>query len=164
MTKDTVVAFRTPDGFPADPLTDLLRQGARDLIAQAVEAELATFLDAHATETDAIGHRRLVRHGHLPEREIQTGIGAVPVKVSRVRDRAPEGAPLRFTSTILPPYLRRAKSIEELLPWLYLKGEEDQKTIRGIVFPTQGPATFPRPWRPCWGRMRPGCRQPPSPG
>ena len=64
----------------------------------------------------------LVRHGHLPEREVQTGIGAVPVKVPRVRDRAPEGAPLRFTSTILPPYLRRAKSIEELLPWLYLKG------------------------------------------
>ena len=86
MTKDTVVAFRAPTGFSPDPLTDLLRQGARDLIAQAVEAELATFLDAHATETDAIGHRRLVRHGHLPEREIQTGIGAVPVKVPRVRE------------------------------------------------------------------------------
>ena len=86
MTKDTVVAFRTPDGFSPDPLTDLLRQGARDLIAQAVEAELATFLDAHATETDAISHRRLVRHGHLPERDVQTGIGAVPVKVPRVRE------------------------------------------------------------------------------
>ena len=86
MTKDTVVAFRAPTGFSPDPLTDLLRQGARDLIAQAVEAELATFLDAHATKADAIGHRRLVRHGHLPEREIQTGIGAVPVKVPRVRE------------------------------------------------------------------------------
>ena len=86
MTKDTVVAFRAPTGFSPDPLTDVLRQGARDLIAQAVEAELATFLDAHATEADAIGHRRLVRHGHLPEREIQTGIGAVPVKVPRVRE------------------------------------------------------------------------------
>ena len=80
------------------------------------------FLTAHANQTDAAGRRRLVRHGHLPEREVQTGIGAVPVRVPRVRDRAPEGTPLRFTSTILPPYLRRAKSIEELLPWLYLKG------------------------------------------
>lgn len=122
MTKDTVVAFRAPEGFSPDPLTDLLRQGARELIAQAVEAELNAFLAAHADQTDGAGRRRLVRHGHLPEREVQTGIGAVPVKVPRVRDRAPEGAPLRFTSTILPPYLRRAKSIEELLPWLYLKG------------------------------------------
>ena len=77
---------------------------------------------------------------------------------------APEGAPLRFTSAILPPYLRRAKSIEELLPWLYLKGEEDQKTIRGIVFPTQAPAIFPRRWRPCWDRMHRDCRPAPSPG
>lgn len=79
------------------------------------------FLAAHGDQTDAAGRRRLVRHGHLPEREVQTGIGAVASKVSRVRNRAPDGAPLRFTSTILPPYLRRAKSTEELLP-LYLKG------------------------------------------
>ncbi|MFN3646129.1 MAG: transposase, partial [Gemmobacter sp.] len=91
MTKDTVVAFRAPEGFSLDPLTDLLRQGARELIAQAVEAELNAFLTAHADQTDAAGRRRLVRHGHLPEREVQTGIGAVPVKVPRVRDRAPEG-------------------------------------------------------------------------
>ena len=117
-----LVAFRAPDGFSPDPLTDLLRQGARNLIAQAVEAELKTFLAAHADQIGACGRRRLVRHGHLPEREVQTGIGAVPVKVPRVRDRAAEGAPLRFTSTILPPYLRRAKSIEDLLPWFYLKG------------------------------------------
>ena len=77
MTKDTVVAFRTPDGFSPDPLTDLLRQGARELIAQAVEAELNTFLAAHVDQTDAAGRGRLVRHGHLPEREVQTGIGAV---------------------------------------------------------------------------------------
>ena len=81
-----------------------------------------TFLAAHADQTDAAGRRRLVRPGHLPEREVQTGIGAVPVKVTHVRDRASDGTPLRFTSTILPPYLLRAKSIEELLPWLYLKG------------------------------------------
>ncbi len=74
------------------------------MIAQAVEAELNGFLAAHADQTDGTGRKRLVRHGHLPEREVQTGIGAVPVKVPRVRDRAPEGVPLRFTSTILPPY------------------------------------------------------------
>ena len=74
------------DGFSPDPLTDLLRQGARDLIAQAVEAELNGFLTTHADQTDGAGRRRLVRHGHLPEREVQTGIGAVPVKVPRVRE------------------------------------------------------------------------------
>ena len=122
MTKDTVGAFRAPDGFSPDPLTDLLRQGARDLIAEAVEAGLNAFLAAHADQTDAAGRRRLVRHGHLPEREVQTGIGAVSVQVPRVRDRAPEGGRLKFTSTLLPPFLRRAKSIEDLLPRLYLKG------------------------------------------
>ena len=75
MTKDTVVAFRAPEGFSPDPLTDLLRQGARDLIAQAVEAELNAFLTVHADQTDAASRRRLVRHGHLPEREVQTGLG-----------------------------------------------------------------------------------------
>ena len=74
------------DGFSPDPLTDLLRKGARDLIAQAVEAELNVFLTTHADQTDGAGRRRLVRHGHLPEREVQTGIGAVPVKVPRVRE------------------------------------------------------------------------------
>ena len=122
MTKDTVVAFRTPDGFSPDPLTDLLRQGTRDLIAQAVEAELIAFSAARTDQTDGAGRHRLVRHEHLPEREVQTGIGPVPVKVPRVRDRAPDRTPLRFTSKILPPYLRRAKSIEDMLPWLYLKG------------------------------------------
>ena len=85
MTADRVAALRAPDGFSPDPLTDLRRRGARELIAQAVAVELATFLDAHA-ETAAVGHRRLVRHGHLPGREVQTGIGAVPVKVPRVRE------------------------------------------------------------------------------
>ena len=100
MTKDSVVAFRAPDGFSPDPLTDLLRQGARDLIAQAVEAELVAFLDAHAAETD--GHGRRVRHGQLPGRDIQTGTRAVPVKVSRLRDCACEkrlGSPSPITPT-----------------------------------------------------------------
>ena len=113
-----------PGSFEDDPLTEVLRLGARRLLGQAVEAEVAGFVEAYAHLTDSAGRRRIVRHGHLPEREIQTGIGPVAVRCPRVRDRgAGETGPrLRFTSRILPPYLRRAKSIEELLPWLYLKG------------------------------------------
>ena len=88
MTMDKVVAFHAPEGFSSDPLTDLLRNGARELIAQAVEAELNAFLAAQADRTDTAGRQRLVRHCHLPKRVVQTGIGAVPVKVPRVRDQA----------------------------------------------------------------------------
>ncbi len=124
MKEDTVVALRQPGSFSDDPLTDVLRAGARRLLAQAIEAEVEGHIVAHADLTDASGRRRIVRHGYLPERDIQTGIGAVRVKAPRVRDRDP-GAPggrIRFSSSILPRYLRRTKSIEELLPWLYLKG------------------------------------------
>ena len=101
-----------------------LRAGARELLAQAVEAEVAEFLEGHATLVDGRGRRRIVRNGHLPERLIQTGIGPVDVRQPRVRDRrAGEGAgAIRFTSAILPRYLRRTKSLEDLLPWLYLRG------------------------------------------
>jgi len=100
----------------------------------------------------------------LPEREMMTGIGLVPVRVPRVRDRGhnDDGSKIRFRSALVPPYLRKAKSVEELLPRLYLKGEEDQKTIRGIVFPTQGRVTSARRWRRFWGRMPRGCRPRPS--
>ncbi len=124
MKDDTVVALRQPGSFSDDPLTDVLRAGARQLLAQAIEAEVEGHIAAHADLTDAEGRRRVVRHGYLPEREIQTGIGAVRVKAPRVRDRDPEapGGRIDFTSSILPRYLRRSKSMEELLPWLYLKG------------------------------------------
>jgi putative transposase len=124
MKEDTVIALRQPGSFSNDPLTDILRSGARQLLAQAIEAEVAAHISAHADLTDDGGRRRIVRHGHSPEREIQTGIGAVRVQTPRVRDRDPEapGGRIRFTSSILPPYLRRAKSVEALLPWLYLKG------------------------------------------
>ena len=122
MTRDTITRLTDPQGFSPDPLTDILRSGAQRLIEQAVEAELSVLLDAYASERTQDGRARLVRHGYLPEREVMTGIGAVPVKVPRVRDRGGEPEKVRFTSTILPPYLRKAKSIEELLPWLYLKG------------------------------------------
>ena len=111
-----------PSGFSVDLLTDILRAGARDLIQQAVEAELSALLATHAQDLTADGRARLVRHGHLPERDVVTGIGPVPVKVPRVRDRGDSAEKIRFTSAILPPYLRKAKSVEELLPWLYLKG------------------------------------------
>lgn len=122
MTKTTITQLPDPSGFSPDPLTDILRSGARRLIEQAVEAELTVLLAAHTDERTADGRARLVRHGHLPEREVMTGIGPVPVKVPRVRDRGDGDEKIRFTSGILPPYLRKAKSIEELLPWLYLKG------------------------------------------
>ena len=124
MKDDTLIGFADPVGFSRDPLTAVLRQGARDLLAQAVEAEVAEFLREYTALTDDAGRQRLVRHGHLPEREVLTGIGSVPVKVPRVRDRGTSSdiAKIRFTSSLLPPYLRKAKSVEALLPWLYLKG------------------------------------------
>lgn len=122
MTKDTITALRDPNGFSTDPLTDLIRSGARQLIQQALEAELTALLAQFSDETTPAGHARLVRHGHLPEREVMTGVGPVAVKVPRVRDRGEQAEKVRFTSSILPPYLRKAKSVEELLPWLYLKG------------------------------------------
>ncbi len=124
MKEDTVVELRQPEAFSEDPLTEVLRLGARRLLAQAVEMEVTVFVEGHADLRDQAGRQRVVRHGYLPEREIQTGIGSVAVRCPRVRDRGTGkvGTRIRFASSILPPYLRRAKSIEELLPWLYLKG------------------------------------------
>jgi transposase-like protein len=122
MTKTTITPLPDPSGFSPDPLTDILRSGARRLIEQAVEMELAALLATHADDKTEDGRARIVRHGYLPEREVMTGIGPVFVKVPRVRDRGEAVEKIRFTSSILPPYLRKAKSVEELLPWLYLKG------------------------------------------
>lgn len=103
-----------------DPLHDLLRNGAQLLIASAVEAELAVMLAQFSDRKLDDGRQAIVRNGFLPERLIQTGIGDVSVKVPKVRDRSGNG--IRFNSALLPPYLKRAKSVEELLPWLYLRG------------------------------------------
>ena len=122
MTETNVFQLSQPGTF-ADPLTEVLRNGARALLTQAVEAEVAAFLGCHADKLTDDGRRRLVRHGHLPEREIMTGIGAVAVRCPRVRDRAADGGErIRFSSAILPPYARRSKSLEVLIPILYLKG------------------------------------------
>ncbi len=120
MSKDTIIQFKTPEAERTDPLTDLLRTGAQQLIANAVEAELLELLGQYADSKDEQGRQMIVRNGYLPAREIQTGIGAVKVKVPKVRDRS--GSGICFHSNLLPPYLRRTKSMEELLPWLYLKG------------------------------------------
>lgn len=121
MREDSVVEYRNPGiALPvADPLTEVLRNGARELLQQAVEAEVATFVERHRQLKDEQTRQRIVRNGYLPERTIQTGIGSVAVKAPRVRDRSGE---IKFSSSILPAYLRRTRSIEELLPWLYLKG------------------------------------------
>jgi transposase-like protein len=121
---DTVIKLIQPGTFN-DQLTDVLRNGARALLAQAVEAEVADFLGTHAELKTADGHRRVVRHGHLPEREVMTGIGPVAVRQPRVRDReagADDPERIHFTPAILPPYARRSKSLEMLIPILYLKG------------------------------------------
>jgi putative transposase len=122
VTEANVFQLSQPGSF-ADPLTEVLRQGARTLLAQAVEAEVAAVLASHADRLTEDGRQRLVRHGHLPEREIMTGIGPVTVRCPRVRDRVGDGSErIRFSSAILPPYARRSKSLEVLIPILYLKG------------------------------------------
>src|SRR4051794_37059923 len=105
-----------------DVLTEILRGGARPILAQAVEAEVAAWIDAHDHLVDDRGRRQVVRNGHLPERTIQTGLGDIEVKQPRVHDRRAPGEREKFTPAVLPPYLRRTRSLEELIPWLYLKG------------------------------------------
>jgi putative transposase len=122
VTETNVFPLHQPGAF-ADPLTDVLRNGARALLAQAVEAEVASLLGSHADQLTEDGRQRLVRHGHLPEREVMTGIGPITVRCPRVRDRVGTGDQrIRFTSAILPPYARRSKSLEVAIPILYLKG------------------------------------------
>ena len=127
-----------PANLPApsrDILTEILHEGAQRLLAQAIDAEVSDWIDRHAEVLDDDGHRQVVRNGHHPTRTILTGVGSVEVTQPRVHDRriagvdedgqAIDGAgqPLaRFRSSILPPYLRKTKAIEELIPWLYLKG------------------------------------------
>jgi transposase-like protein len=103
-----------------DALTELLREGAQRLLRQAVQAELEGFLAAHADRRDEDGRAGVVRNGHLPEREVLTGIGAVAVRVPKVRSRTEES--VVFRSSLVPPYVRKAKSVEAALPWLYLRG------------------------------------------
>jgi len=124
MHESTTDAVQFPGPSGRDVLTEILREGATRLLGWAVEAEVAAYIEQHVGACDALGHRMVVRNGHLPEREILTGLGPVPVRQPRVNDKRIDegGRRVRFTSEILPPYLRKTRSIEELIPWLYLKG------------------------------------------
>jgi len=119
-TTTSSVAFQSTSA--EDVMTAILREGARQMLATAIDAEVADWIDRHAHLKDQQGRRQVTRNGHLPERTITTGIGEVPVRQPRVRDRRLDGERVKFTSKILPPYLRKTKSIEDLIPWLYLKG------------------------------------------
>ncbi|MGH8110752.1 MAG: IS256 family transposase [Rhodanobacteraceae bacterium] len=118
MANDSVVSFHQPEAFH-DALTALLREKAQGLLRQAIEEEFATFLEGQA-ERDGRGRREVVRNGHLPERKILTGLGPVAVQVPKARDRAARGRV--FRSSLVPRYVRKAASVEALLPWLYLYG------------------------------------------
>ena len=119
MKKNNVLEFAGRDTI-YDPLTALLRSGAQQLITQAVDAELQELLSQHSYRRTEAGNAIVVRNGHLPERELQTGLGPVTVKIPKVRSRT--GEPVTFRSALVPPYVRKTRSLEAALPWLYLKG------------------------------------------
>ena len=122
MTEDNLINLLTTTESTEfhDALSELIRQGARQIIAQAVEAELHEFLDQYRPLQDEHGRQAVVRNGYLPERTITTGVGDVGIQVPKVRDRTRQG--IKFNSLLLPPYLKRTSSVEEVLPWLYLRG------------------------------------------
>jgi len=118
----TTLGFRATT--TRDALTEVVRLGAQRMLTAALEAEVETYIEEHKHVLDAKGRRLVERNGHLPGRQITTGIGPLDVRQPRIDDRRVDenGERLRFTSSILPPYLRRTKSIDDLIPWLYLKG------------------------------------------
>ena len=117
MKENNVVELFSREGI-SDAVTNLLRTGAQQLIHQAIEAELKNFLESQASRVTPDGRTGVVRNGYSPERELQTGIGPVKVKVPKVRSR--DGEPVTFQSALVPPYVRKTKSLEAALPWLYL--------------------------------------------
>src|SRR5450830_488610 len=147
----SVVRLRLPDEID-DPLTNILRNGARRLLTQAVEMEAEAFLATMKDLRLPDGRGRVVRHGHGPERTIQTGIGPVEVSSVKIRDRGAtiEGERIRFTSAILPKWARRTKSLDALLPALYLRGisaadfQEVLAALLGKDAPNLSPAVIAR--------------------
>ena len=135
MSKDTAGKPAGQDTI-TDPLTQLLRTWAEQLIYQAVEAELLELLNTHRERRTADGRAGVVRNGHLPARELQAGVGPVKVEIPKVRARA--GEPVTFRAALVPPYVRKTRSLEAALPWLYLKGVstgEMEETLRVLVGP-----------------------------
>ncbi len=119
MNTSNIVDLGSRDGI-SDGLTDFLRTGEQQLIATAVEAELESFLAQYGSARTKTGHAAVVRNGHHPDRPVQTGIGPVSVRIPKVRSKT--GAPVTFRSALVPPYVRKTKSLELALPWQYLKG------------------------------------------
>lgn len=129
---------KTPSKEPVsrDTLTELLRTGARQLLAHALEAERAELLAQYADQQDEQGRAMVVGRGHHPEREIQTGLGPVSVQVPKERSR--QGPPVTFHSALVPPYVRKSATLEAAIPWLYLKGistGEMQTALEALVGP-----------------------------
>jgi transposase-like protein len=146
MTDSNVITLNKPE--QNDPLQEVLREGARKMLAAAIEAEIAIFIEQHsALQTDE-GKAAVVRNGYLPQRPIQTGLGDIEVKVPKVRDRS--GSGIKFNSSLVPPYLKRTQNIEEFLPWLYLRGistgdfSETLKHLLGPEAPGLSAATISR--------------------
>ena len=130
MANHKVSSLKSPE---IDPLNDVLKQGAQALLAKAIEAEVAELLAQYET-LQVDGKPAVVRNGHLPARTIQTGLGDIQVQVPKVRDRSGNG--VKFNSTLVPPYLKRTKAVEEFIPWLYLKGistGEMQPTLEALL-------------------------------
>ena len=122
MRESTKQVVSLPVATSQDILTNILRGGAQRMLAQAIDAEIAEWIETHRDVCDEAGHRQVVRNGRLPKRTILSGVGAIEVEQPRVLDRRPKDEAEFFSSKILPPYLRKTKSLEDLIPWLYLKG------------------------------------------
>jgi hypothetical protein len=155
---DTTTPLQIPEASTNDVLTEILRDGAREMLGKAIEAEVTDYIAAHAHERDADGRRLVVRNGHASERELQTGLGAIPVKQPRVNDKRvdDDGNRIRFTSHILPPYLRKTKSIEA-------SGSRfGRLQSHGSTCVGSAPEISTRPWPRCSDPKRPGCQRPQS--
>lgn len=114
MSDNKIIPFKDPAEKAEDALTVLLREGARDLLGKAIEAEIQSFLSEYENNKDDKGRRKIVRNGYLPSRTIQSGLGDIEITIPRTRDRG--GSGVHFTSSLIPPYLKRTQSMEELLP------------------------------------------------
>jgi transposase-like protein len=146
MTNSNVITLNKPE--QNDPLQELLKEGARKMLASAIEVEVGAFIQQHSPLITEDGKAAVVRNGYLPKRPIQTGLGDLEVQVPKVRDRS--GTGIKFNSGLVPPYLKRTKTIEEFLPWLYLRGistgdfSETLKHLLGPDAPGLSTATISR--------------------
>ncbi len=134
MTNNNVLDLALPE--EKDLLAPVLREGARQLLDQAIRAEVAELLSRYEHEQTPAGHQRVVGNGYQPKRELLTGIGKIAVQVPKVRSR--EGEPVSFQSSLVPPYIRKTATLEAAIPWLYLKGVSTghkQSALEAIVGP-----------------------------